>query len=101
MPIRVVLADDHVLVRQSLKALLERENFQVVAEASDGQEAVRLSESLHPDIAVIDISMPILNGIEAVRELGRSCPKTKAILLTQHQDDQYIRTPPDAAATHS
>jgi len=91
MPIRVVLADDHVLVRQGLKSLLERENFQVVAEASDGQEAVRLSESLHPDIAVIDISMPILNGIDAVRELGRSCPKTKAILLTQHEEDQYIR----------
>jgi len=91
MPIRVVLADDHVLVRQGLKSLLERENFQVVAEASDGQDAVRLSESLHPDIAVIDISMPILNGIDAVRELGRSCPKTKAILLTQHEEDQYIR----------
>ncbi len=73
MPIRVVLADDHVLVRQGLKSLLEREHFQVVAEASDGQEAVRLSESLQADIAVIDISMPILNGIEAVRELGRSC----------------------------
>src|SRR5712692_3953247 len=91
MPIRVVLADDHVLVRQGLKSLLEREKFQVVAEASDGQDAVRLSESLHPDIAVLDISMPILNGIEAVRELGRSCPKTKAILLTQHEEDQYIR----------
>jgi len=91
VPIRIVLADDHVLVRQSLRSLLEREQFQVVAEASDGQEAVRLSESLHPDIAVIDISMPILNGIEAVRELGRSCPKTKAILLTQHEEDQYIR----------
>jgi len=91
VPIRIVLADDHVLVRQSLRSLLEREQFQVVAEASDGQEVVRLSESLHPDIAVIDISMPILNGIEAVRELGRSCPKTKAILLTQHEEDQYIR----------
>ena len=91
MPIRIVLADDHVLVRQSLRSLLEREQFQIVAEASDGQEVVRLSESLHPDIAVIDISMPILNGIEAVRELGRSCPKTKAILLTQHEEDQYIR----------
>jgi two-component system, NarL family, response regulator NreC len=91
MPIRVVLADDHVLVRQGLKSLLEREKFQVVAEASDGQEVVRLSGSLHPDIAVIDISMPILNGIDAVRELARSCPKTKAILLTQHEEDQYIR----------
>lgn len=91
MPIRIVLADDHVLVRQGLRSLLEREKFQVVAEASDGQEAVRLTETYHPDIAVIDISMPILNGIDAVRELGRSCPKTKTILLTQHEEDQYIR----------
>jgi two-component system response regulator NreC len=91
MPIRVVLADDHVLVRQGLRSLLEREKFQVVAEASDGQEAVRMAETHNPDIAVIDISMPILNGIDAVRELGRSCPKTKAILLTQHEEDQYIR----------
>ena len=98
MPIRIVLADDHVLVRQGLKSLLEREQFQVVAEASDGQEAVRTSESLHPDIVVIDISMPLLNGIEAVRELGRSCPKTKAILLTQHEEDQYIREALEAGA---
>ncbi len=98
MPIRIVLADDHVLVRQGLKSLLEREQFQVVAEASDGQEAVRASESLHPDIVVIDISMPLLNGIEAVRELGRSCPKTKAILLTQHEEDQYIREALEAGA---
>src|SRR6266446_1039904 len=91
MPIRVVLADDHVLVRQGLKSLLEREKFQVVAEASDGQEAVRLSESLCPEIAVLDISMPTLNGIDAARQLGRACPKTKVILLTQHEEDQYIR----------
>src|SRR5438105_15521963 len=91
MSIRVVLADDHVLVRQGLKSLLEREKLQVVAEASDGQEAVRYSESLHPDIAVVDISMPTLNGIDAVREICRSSPKTKTILLTQHEEDQYIR----------
>src|SRR5260370_4014482 len=80
MPIRIVLADDHVLVRQGLKSLLEREKFQVVAEASDGQEAVRLTEEHHPDIAVLDISMPPLNGIVAARELGRSSPKTKTII---------------------
>jgi DNA-binding NarL/FixJ family response regulator len=90
MPIRVVLADDHVLVRQSLKSLLEREGFQVVGEASDGQEAIRMVESLHPDIAVMDISMSTLNGIDAARELGRSSPKTKSILLTQHDEDQYV-----------
>jgi DNA-binding NarL/FixJ family response regulator len=90
MPIRVVLGDDHVLVRQGLRSLLEREKFQVVAEASDGQEVIRQAEALGPDIAVIDISMPTLNGIDAARELARSCPKTKTILLTQHEEEQYI-----------
>lgn len=90
MAVRIVLADDHVLVRQALKSLLERINFQIIAEASDGQEAVRLSETQHPDILVMDISMPTLNGIDAVRQLSRSCPRTKSILLTQHDEDQYI-----------
>jgi two-component system, NarL family, response regulator NreC len=90
MTIRVVLADDHVLVRQSLKSLLEREGFHVVGEASDGQEAIRRVESLHPDIAVMDLSMPTLNGVDAARELSRSSPKTKSILLTQHNEDQYV-----------
>jgi two-component system response regulator NreC len=90
MPIRIVLADDHVLVRQGLKSLLEREHFQVMAEASDGQDAVRLIESHHPDIAILDISMPTLNGIDAARGLARTSPKTKTILLTQHEEEQYI-----------
>jgi two-component system response regulator NreC len=91
MPIRIVLADDHILVRQGLKSLLEREGFQVVAEASDGQEALRHVESLQPDIAVMDISMPTLNGLNAAREISLSSPKTKTILLTQHDEGQYIR----------
>ncbi len=91
MPIRVVLADDHVLVRQGLKSLLEREGFQVVAEASDGQEALLHVKSLQPDIAVMDISMPTLNGLNAAREVSRASPKTKTILLTQHDESQYIR----------
>jgi DNA-binding NarL/FixJ family response regulator len=90
MPIRIVLADDHVLVRQSLRSLLEREGFQVAGEASDGQECVRQVETLHPDIAVMDISMPILNGLDAAREMSRTSPKTKTILLTQHDEGQYI-----------
>jgi two-component system, NarL family, response regulator NreC len=90
MPTRIVLADDHVLVRQGLKSLLEREHFQVMAEASDGQDAVRLIESHHPDIAILDISMPTLNGIDAARGLSRSAPKAKVILLTQHEEEQYI-----------
>lgn len=90
MPIRIVLADDHVLVRQSLKSLLEREGFKVVGEASDGQETVHQVETLQPDIAVMDISMPILNGLNAAREINRSSPKTKNILLTQHDEGQYV-----------
>ena len=90
MAIRVVLADDHVLVRESLKSLLEREGFQIVAEASDGQEALRRVESLKPDIAVMDISMPSLNGLEAARGIRLASPKTKSILLTQHDEEQYV-----------
>jgi two-component system, NarL family, response regulator NreC len=90
MPIKVVLADDHVLVRQGIKSLLEREGMQVLAEASDGQEAVRQVEKLSPDVAIMDIGMPLLNGMDAVRALGRSAPKTKPVLLTQHDEDQYV-----------
>jgi two-component system response regulator NreC len=89
MPIRVVLADNHALVRQGLKALLEREGFQVAGEASDGQELIRVVASVRPEIAILDISMPILNGIEAARELQKSS-STKAILLTRHDEDQYV-----------
>jgi two-component system response regulator NreC len=90
MAIRVVLADDHALVRQGLKSLLEREGFQIIAEASNGQEAVRHVQSLNPDIAVMDISMPILNGLEAARQIMLSSPQAKTILLTQHADEQYL-----------
>jgi len=90
MPIKVVLADDHVLVRQGIKSLLEREGMQVLAEASDGQEAVRQVEKLNPDVAIMDIGMPLLNGMDAARALGRSAPKTKPVLLTQHDEDQYV-----------
>jgi DNA-binding NarL/FixJ family response regulator len=90
MPAKIVLADDHVLVRQGLKSLLEHAGYQVVAEASDGQEALREVDSHKPDIAVFDISMPILNGLNAAREVTKSSTKTKTILLTQHDEDQYV-----------
>ncbi len=90
MPIRVLLADDHALVRQGLKTLLEKEGMQVAGEASDGQEAVRLASTVLPEVAILDISMPLLNGLDAARELHRSCPKTKTILLTRHDEDQYV-----------
>jgi len=90
MPPRVLLADDHALIRQGLKALLESQGFQVVGEASDGQATLRSAEKTHPDVAILDISMPVLNGMDAARELKKSSPKTKIILLTQHDEDQYV-----------
>jgi len=88
----VVLADNHELVRQGLKTLLEREGFQVDGEASDGQEVVRLfsNSNSRTDVAILDISMPILNGIDAAREVQKLSPKTKTILLTRHDEDQYV-----------
>jgi DNA-binding NarL/FixJ family response regulator len=90
MPTRVLLADDHSLIRQALRALLEKQGFQIVSEASDGQEALRSVEKTQPDVAILDISMPILNGVDAARELAKSSPKTRVILLTQHDEDQYV-----------
>lgn len=90
MPTRVILADDHVLVRQALKSLLEREGIQVVGEASDGQDAMSLATKFMPDVAIMDIGMPILNGLDAARGIRKDCPKTKTILLTQHDEDQYV-----------
>jgi DNA-binding NarL/FixJ family response regulator len=99
MPLRIVLADDHVLVRQGLRALLEREGHQVVAEASDGQEALRHVESLHPDIVIMDISMPSFNGLNAAQEMKRHSEKTKTILLTQHDEAQYVRAALEAGVS--
>lgn len=90
MPTRVLLADDHALIRQGLKTLLERQGFQVVGEASDGQETLRLAERTQPDVAIVDISMPFMNGLEAARELKKSAPNTRTIILTQHEEDQYV-----------
>lgn len=90
MSVRLLLADDHALVRQGLKAFLERQEFQVVSDASNGQEALRMAAETHPDVAILDISMPVLNGIDAARELKKSLPRTRVILLTKHEEDQYV-----------
>jgi two-component system, NarL family, response regulator NreC len=90
MPASILLADDHALIRQGLKVLLEKQGCRIVGEAADGQEALRSVEIAQPEIAILDISMPILNGIDAARELKKSAPKTKVILLTQHDEDQYV-----------
>ena len=87
--LRVYLADDHVLVRQALKAILQ-ESFQVVGEASDGHTAIKVCHTLQPDIAILDVGMPLLNGIDAAREIRRSCPKTKIVLLTMYGEESYV-----------
>ncbi len=90
MPIRLVLADDHILVRQGLRTLLEREGHQVIGEAADGLEAVKQVATLKPDVVIMDVSMPNLNGIDAAKEISASDSATKAILLTQHDEDVYV-----------
>lgn len=90
MPIQVMLADDHQIIRQSLKVLLEREGLKIVGEASNGQEAVKIAESLHPDVAVLDVSMSVLNGIDAAKEIQKVSPHTKTVFLTIHDEDPYL-----------
>jgi DNA-binding NarL/FixJ family response regulator len=90
MALRVLIADDHQIVRQGFRALLEREGIQVVAEAADGWEAVRLAQSENPDVVVLDLSMPQLNGLDAAREILRLRPRTKIVLLTMHMEEHQI-----------
>jgi two-component system, NarL family, response regulator NreC len=90
MPPRILLADDHVIVRQGFRALLEREGLEVVAEAANGHEAVRLAAELLPDVAVLDFAMPLLNGLDAAKEIRRRSPRTRTILLTVHSEDHYV-----------
>ena len=90
MRIRVLVTDDHLMFRQGLKALLEREGIDVVGDASDGREAIRLARQLQPDVAVVDLVMPLLNGIDAAREITKVSRKTRTILLTMHTEDQYV-----------
>jgi DNA-binding NarL/FixJ family response regulator len=90
MSLDVLLADDHMLFRQALKVLLEREGFSVRAEACDGLEAVRLAATLRPDIAVLDIAMPALNGLDAARQITKVSSGTRTIALTMYTEDHYV-----------
>jgi DNA-binding NarL/FixJ family response regulator len=87
----IVLADDHNLVRQGLRTLLEGElGFDIIGEASDGFGAVDLVSSLHPDVLVIDLMMPNLNGLEVVRQVGKKYPGTRSIILSMHSNESYV-----------
>jgi two-component system response regulator NreC len=90
MGVSVLLADDHPVFRQGLRALLEREMFDVVGEAADGFEAIAMAERLQPQIVVIDLAMPALNGIDAVREIVKRAPRAKAILLTMYTEEHHV-----------
>lgn len=87
---RILLADDAPVVRQGVRALLEREGFEIVGEATDGHEAVRLAQALHPDVAILDLSMPHLNGLDAAREIHQVCPRIHLIVLSVHTDEHLI-----------
>jgi RNA polymerase sigma factor (sigma-70 family) len=89
--LRILLADDHTIVRHGLRKILEEHrDWQVVAEAGDGREAVRLAGDLQPDVAILDIGMPLLNGIEATRQIARRVPEVKTLILSMHSDEAYI-----------
>jgi DNA-binding NarL/FixJ family response regulator len=98
--LRILLADDHTVVRQGLRKVLEdRPEWEVVAEAGDGREAVRQAEALKPDIAILDVAMPLLNGIETTRQITRRVPTTRVLVLSMHADEAYVTQMLQAGAT--
>jgi two-component system, NarL family, response regulator NreC len=89
--VKVLLADDHGIVRKGLRFVLESEpDIEIVAEASNGREAVRLCEQYQPEVAIVDIAMPQLNGIEAVSQIRKASPGTQSMVLSMHSDETYI-----------
>jgi two-component system response regulator NreC len=90
--IRILLADDHALVRQGFRMILEAQpDMEIVGQAGNGREAVELAEKLHPDVVVMDVAMPELNGTEATRRLAASTPRTRVLALSMHKDSVYVR----------
>ena len=87
MPVRLMLADDHRMLREGLRRSLTDEGFDVVGEASDGEEAVRLAAEVQPDVILMDVTMPGMNGVEATRTLQRTHPDIRSVMLTMHADE--------------
>jgi DNA-binding NarL/FixJ family response regulator len=88
---RILLADDHTLMRHGLRKIIEEQpDWEVVAETGDGREAVRLALELKPDVAILDIAMPLLNGIEATRQIARRAPPVRILILSMYSDESYI-----------
>ncbi|HTL67274.1 MAG TPA: response regulator transcription factor [Lacunisphaera sp.] len=97
--ITVLLADDHTVVRQGLRSLLATEpDIEVVAEAETGRQAVQLARKFLPDVVVMDIAMPVLNGLEATRQISHEIPSTRVIILSSHSDDEYVEQLTDGGA---
>ncbi len=90
MPPTIILADDHSVVRQGIRILLERENFEVVGEAANGMEAVSLAEKYQPDVAILDLVMPVMSGITAIGQIRTISPRTKIVLLTMHTEEHHV-----------
>lgn len=98
-PTRILLADDHVLVRKGLRLLLERQpGLEVVGEAADGREAVQLAEELEPDLVIMDIAMPQLNGLDAAAQIAKRNARTGVIILSMHSDESYLTRALNAGA---
>jgi DNA-binding NarL/FixJ family response regulator len=90
--IRILLADDHALVRQGFRMILEAQpDMEIVGQAGNGREAVELASKLHPDVTVMDVAMPELNGIEATRRITTVSPRTRVLALSMHKDSMYVR----------
>jgi DNA-binding NarL/FixJ family response regulator len=89
-PISVLLAEDHTLVRQGLAALLSMDGFETVGEALNGREAVEMAKHLQPDVIIMDIAMPVLNGIEATRQIVAANPSARVLILSAHTDNEYL-----------
>jgi len=98
--ISLLLAEDHTIVRQGLQALLKQsDHIEVIGQAEDGQTAVRKTEEMKPDVVLMDISMPILNGIEATRQIKKQHPETKVLILSMHPNEEYIYAALNAGAS--